>query len=289
MSTFQSESWQRRLVGLSCALMTLFLASLAMAYGRIDWGSNKTLKPRSDGKSWNVDIKIYLPSPPDVPSLPMKFVFDQKVYYERAMVDGDKIITRDVPIEGKQPIVEGVDVGFLDPASGKIQKRTRFTFKLHRDHGLECGQYRVTVKDARNNRPIGQPTTIILGGENEVIDRRSIVFSGEKKPKKKTDEKTDKKTDEKTDQASDDSQTEAEASPETGSKSEESSSLEEPPEDQASDSPEGEIKKKPGGCGCRVTESHDGSGSALALLLLTGACLYRRRRVSRPHVDGSAR
>ena len=183
MSRFVNGKWPSRLMAMACTLTILMITAMASAAGRIEWG-NKTIKPRSDGNSWNVDIKIFMPRAPDVPTVQLKFEFLQMVYYERAMVDGDKLITRNVPIEGKQPVIETVDVGFLDPATSRIESRTRFNFKLHRDHGFDCGEYKVTVRDTRNGQMIGSPANLILGGENEVIDRRSIVFSGEKKKKK---------------------------------------------------------------------------------------------------------
>ncbi len=258
--------WHRRLLGLTTLTLLLLLSTLASAAGRIEWGS-KTIKPRSDGNSWNIEIKIFLPKPPDVASLPMKFIFEQKVYYERALVDGkDGPIKRDVPITGKQPIVEGVDVGFLDPGSGKIENRTRYTFKIHRDHGFDCGEYKVVVRDARSDQTIGTPTTLILGGENEVIDRRAIVFTGEKK----------KKVESKAVEGAAGAPGTAAAKP--------APSNEVPPEEtKATEAAEpgnpAEIKQKPGGCGCRLgADSNRVDG---AMLLLAGLALVAGRRFSR--------
>jgi hypothetical protein len=248
MVRFKFGNWRHGFVSLACTLVVLLVAVAAAAAGRIEWAS-KTLKPRSDGNSWNVDLKIFLARPPDVPTVQMKFEFLQKVYYERAMLDGDKLVTRNVPIEGKQPVFETVDVGFLDPATSKIESRTRFTFKLHRDHGLDCGEYRVTVRDGRNGQIVGTPITLILGGENEVIDRRSIVFTGEKKKEKKK-EKTaegaggEGASDSDAAKKKDEPAAEKEAAPEPPAN-------EMPPADEPADNPE-TIKKKPGGCGCRV-------------------------------------
>jgi MYXO-CTERM domain-containing protein len=90
-----------------------------------------------------------------------------------------------VPLENKPPLVESVDVGFLDPSSGQIQKRTRFSFSVGRKQGYEAGEYDVTIKDGRTDASLGGAQRVVLDGENEVIDRRAVVFSGEKKKEKK--------------------------------------------------------------------------------------------------------
>jgi hypothetical protein len=276
MSRFVNGKWPSRLMAMACTLTILMIAAMASAAGRIDWGS-KTLKPRSDGNSWNVDIKIYMPKPPDVPTVQLKFEFDQKVYYERAMVDGDKLITRNVPMEGKQPVIETVDVGFLDPSTSRIESRTRFTFKLHRDHGFDCGEYKVTVRDTRNGQMIGAPTMLTLGGENEIIDRRSIVFSGEKKKPKKTEEKKEGAGNGE----SADSTPEKKKSESAEEASPAAAANEAPPADEpAADSP-GTIKEKPGGCGCRVLgETRPATGGWLLFAAASGLALARRRRAN---------
>lgn len=270
MFRFKIGSWHSRLMGIACALTLLMLAAVAAAAGRIEWG-NKTIKPRADGNSWNVDIKIFMGKAPDVPTVQMKFEFDQKLYYERAMMDGDKLVTRNVPIEGKLPVFETVDVGFLDPATSKIENRTRFTFKLHRDHGLDCGEYRVTVRDTRNGQMVGAPITLILSGENEVIDRRSIVFTGEKKKKKEEPKKVDGEPGAAAEDApKKKAEPAAEAPP-----ANEVPPADEPP---AGDNPE-TIKKKPGGCGCHVpgNSPHDVAYGSL-LVVAAGLAMARRRR-----------
>src|SRR5690606_29612160 len=49
-------------------------------------------------------------------------------------------------------------------------------------------EYKVTIKDARSGQTIGVPSTLKFLGENPVIDRRSIVFTGSKKKKKEQEE-----------------------------------------------------------------------------------------------------
>jgi MYXO-CTERM domain-containing protein len=208
----------------------------------------------------------------------MKFEFQPEVYYERDMVDGDKLVEHKVPLDNRQALIESVDVGFLDSGSGKIESRTRFTFKLTRAHGYEAGEYKVSIHDGRNDQPVGAPVTLIFEGENEVIDRRAMVFSGGDKKKKvdadkpdaakPADADADKKAD--TDKPASDSATPA-------TEADAPKADDKPPADEP-----GTIKEKPGGCGCRLADTgHDsGAGLAFAALALSGVVLRRRKRVA---------
>ncbi len=175
-----------RFAAVAFALAILSLASVALASGRVQW-TNTHPKER-DGESWHLEVKIFLARAPAVPHIPVKFEFKPTAYYERDMVDGDKIVERKVPLTNNQDIIEDVDIGFLDPSDGKIQARTKFSFKITRAHGFEAGEYKVTIRDARNGSLIGTPTHLVLDGENKAIDRRTMVFSGNDKPKKKKTE-----------------------------------------------------------------------------------------------------
>jgi MYXO-CTERM domain-containing protein len=249
--------------------MVILASALAFAAGRVSWAST-TLKER-ENKSWRVEVKIFLPGPPDVAHLPMKFEFEPIAYYERSMVDGDKLLERTVPLEGRQPLIESVDVGFMDPSSGKVQSRTLFTFKVTRAHGYEAGEYRVTIRDSRNGRLIGAATTLKFEGDNEVIDRRSIVFSGEKKKKKE----------EPKPEAAGSSDTEGgDDTGEAGDDAEEESYDDEAEyaDDDGADGPP-PIEEKPGGCGCRTAGAR-GSVAYPLLALFFLPFLRRRGRVS---------
>lgn len=272
MSFFGSKRWRHHGLSVTAALLLLLTTTLALAAGRIEWGS-KTLKPRSDNVSWNVEIAIFMPKPPDVPSVPMKFIFQQTVRYERSILDGDKHVENKTPVEGVQPIVESVDVGFLDPRSGKIEKRTKFTFKLHRDHGFECGEYKVTVRDARNDTVVGQPTTLIFGGQNEEVDRRSVVFSGEKKKEKK---KADAGATESSSEGDESKKSDGAADEPGRDKSVDTSNQLEVPPEETNPVADEEIKKKPGGCGCTIP-GEQRNRSAWGWLVAATAILLRRR------------
>ncbi len=260
-----------------CAMAWLMVTSLAFAVGRVEWKS-KTLK-EADNKAWKVDVAIHLPKPPDLPTMPMKFEFQPVVYYERSMLDGDKLVERKVPLENRQALIESVDVGFLDPGSGKIEKRTKFVFKVTRAHGYEAGEYQVTIRDGRSGDMIGTPARLTFQGENEIIDRRAMVFAvGDKKKKKSTEDKPQPTA----------SSGEPSATPEQGSDSAEPSESAEAEPAAASaeveapaSEPEGELKEKPGGCGCHAAGSS--APRPVHSLLAAGAvalALARRRHAA---------
>jgi MYXO-CTERM domain-containing protein len=262
----------RRWLLVVCQLLVLLLCtSSALAAGRVEWKS-KTAKERDD-KSWRLEVAIYMPRAPDVPHVPMKFEFQPVAYYARDMTDGDKLVEHTVPLTDRQSLIESVDVGFMDSGSGKIESRTKFSFKVTRAHGYEAGEYKVTIKDTRNGQTVGTPTTLKFEGENEIVDRRAMVFTGKDKKK---DEKKEGDGDKP---AGDDAKkTEGEGdaakSEEPAPGSEDSKPADEGP---AADGPP-PIEEKPGGCGCRVAGGGDHSSLAAALALLGLAGLLARRR-----------
>jgi MYXO-CTERM domain-containing protein len=265
----------RSLFIIALALVGLCLSSVASAAGRVQWKS-KNFKERSD-KAWNLEVAIFLPKAPDIPHVPMKFEFQPEVYYERDMMDGDKLVERKVPLDNRQALIESVDVEFLDSGTGKIEPRTRFTFKLTRAHGYEAGEYKVSIHDGRNDQSVGAPVTLIFDGENEVIDRRAMVFSGNDK-KKKPDADTKKVDDDKA--ASGDDKKADDAKPASDSDTPPAPAADtSKADDKPSDEP-GTIKEKPGGCGCRLadTSEHGGAGLGLAMLALSSVMLRRRKK-----------
>jgi MYXO-CTERM domain-containing protein len=276
MQSSSRVGWLAWLRVIACVVAVLLVAGSAAAWGRVEW-KTKTLKARSDNNAWNIELKIYLNRAPDFANMPVKFEFQPTVYYERAMVDGDKLIERKVPLVGREPLIESVDIGFLDPGSGQIQKRTRFSFKITRGHGFECGEYRVTIRDGRNGQILGTPVNVVLGGENEVIDRRSIVFTGERKKDKNKDK--DKASD-SGDAASEDADKADEQKDESAQETApaEAEPAEEEPGPEADAPPP--VEGKPGGCGCRLGAAAP-SSTALGGLLALGALLALGRRRDR--------
>lgn len=173
----------RRLLAPLLTLTLSLVALNASAQGRVVW---KKTKLNESSQRWHVDLEFHLNNAPDIAVVPVRFEFTPEVYYERSLVDGqEKPVVNRQPLTDRQPLVETVDIGFLNPTSGKIEKRTRFSFDLTRDRGFEAGEYKVVVEDKRNGKKFGQPTRLVLDGENEVIDRRSISFDPTKKKEKK--------------------------------------------------------------------------------------------------------
>jgi MYXO-CTERM domain-containing protein len=258
----------RRLFLSLAALALLLLPGQAAALGQVQWKST-TIQERST-KSWQLELTVTLPKAPDFAHMPMKFEFLPTAYHERAMMDGDKLVERWVPLVGRQPSIESVDVGFLDPGSGKIEKRTRFSFKVTRGQGYEAGEYKVTIRESRNGQIVGTPQTLRFVGENEIIDRRAIVFSGErKKPEKPKAEPAADPS------AQEEEEEEVDLAPAPKPTARPGDEEEEEDDDLYND---GTIREKPGGCGCQLAGPvTPGPLAALGLLLLGSLTLRRRR------------
>jgi MYXO-CTERM domain-containing protein len=265
----------RRWLFVVCQLLLLLLStSSALAAGRVEWKSKST-KERDD-KSWRLEVAIYMPRAPDVPHVPMKFEFQPVAYYARDMTDGDKLVEHTVPLTDRQSLIESVDVGFMDSGSGKIESRTKFSFKVTRAHGYEAGEYKVTIKDTRNGQTVGTPTTLKFEGENEIVDRRAMVFTGK-----------DKKKDEKKDEAKDGDKPAGDDAKKTEEGDADAAKSEDPAPGSEDSTPADEgagaegpppIEEKPGGCGCRVAGGGEDSSLAAGLALLGLAGLLARRR-----------
>jgi hypothetical protein len=266
LSNYRLRQLTRRALGWATILFVLLFSVTAMGAGRVEWKTKK-LKERTDSKSWRIEVAIYLNSAPDTAYVPVKFEFQPIAYYERAMVDGDKLVERTVPLQHNQSLIESVEVGFLDPGTATIQKRTKFSFKVTRAHDYSAGEYKVTITDARTGQKIGQPQKIIFEGENAIIDRRSITFSGKKKEKKEDKEEEKKEgSDEGGGEGWDDDGTK-----EVDLQNEDEDDWEEEEYD------EGEIEEKPGACGCRVGPSRSQPLAPLALLAGLLVLGFRRK------------
>jgi MYXO-CTERM domain-containing protein len=245
--------------------LLLFLASLtfagaAAAAGKVVW---KKTKLEELDKSWKIAIEVHLDRAPDVAHVPARFTFTPTAYFERALVDGHKEpVTRTVPLQNQQPLVESVDLSFLDPASGKTASRTRFTFQITRDHGFEAGQYDVKVTDARSGKELGGNTSLTLSGDNDVVDRRSVVFDDKPKAKPKTDPAAAAQPEQKELTPEDD------AFWQGGPKNADEKPKPLPPP--------ASLQEKPG-CGCRLGTEHADAAS-LGLAALGLALLTRRSR-----------
>jgi MYXO-CTERM domain-containing protein len=255
-------------VALAClALVTLF-ARDASALGTFKLKSNEAQEVSG---AWHLYVTIELPKAPLTAHQTMKFNFTKTVAYERALIDGhnEPVLNRQ-PLQNQSPSIESLDVDFADP-SGKIFKGTRFDFGLTRNRGYEAGEYKVEVKTS-DGATVGSPATLILKGDNPVVDRRAIAFNAKESGVKKVDNGVDagpKGTNDDTPAANN---TMGEVTP-TGTAQPfiAKEGLEKTPEE--------EIHTRPKGCGCSLPGGVDAGGLLwLAPLAGLGALARRRRR-----------
>lgn len=168
-------------VALAClGLVTLF-ARDASALGTFKL---KSTEAQEVSGAWHVYVTIELPKPPLTAHQTMKFNFTKTIAYERALIDGhsEPVLNRQ-PLQNQSPSIESLDVDFADP-SGKIFKGTRFDFGLTRTRGYEAGEYKVEVKTS-DGASVGNSATLILKGDNPVVDRRAIAFNAKESGVKK--------------------------------------------------------------------------------------------------------
>ncbi|MEI9953989.1 MAG: hypothetical protein WDO74_34685 [Pseudomonadota bacterium] len=272
----------RSLFVIVLTLVSLTASHVASAAGRTEWKS-KILKERREDQPngdefedkngyWKVEVAIYLPRAPDVPHVPMKFEFQPEVEYERTILDASgKVVERKVPLVNQQASIESTDVEFLDSGTGKIEARTRFSFKLTRGQGYKAGEYKVSLHDGRNDQAIGAPVHLTFEGKNTVIHREPMEFKGEKK--KKDAAKTDDKPKDDAAKESDKPAADGEAA---------AADAEKPKDDAPSEQPQ-TIKEKPGGCSVRRLADNgqdSGVGLAFAALAVSSVVLRRRKRAA---------
>lgn len=233
----------------------------ALAAGRVVWKST-TIQERMKTESWRLEMEIHLPRAPAVGSKAITFEMTQTAQYERSLQDGrDDIVESTFPLSNQQSKIESQLVGFLDPGTGIIQSRTRFSFKVTRAHGYKAGEWKVKLKDGDTGAQIGAVTTLKLKGENEVVDRRSMDFSRVPDDRKKK---------------------EAEPAEESSS-SDEEPSYDEASYDEPDSAAEGQvppsIEEKPGG-GCHHSNTPHPGEVAWLVLALGAAIWWIRRRLA---------
>ncbi len=161
--------------------------STALAAGQLKIKST-TIDEQSG--AWRVIVSlIQLPKAPQLKRVPMRFIFTQTMLYERSRVDGksEPVMSR-INVSNASPKQETLDVDFSD-TSGKTYNRTRYDFGITRESGYVAGEYKLTVRTA-DGQEIGSPVTLILKGDNEITDRRTMAFSA-KDPKIKKVEGVD--------------------------------------------------------------------------------------------------
>jgi len=235
----------------------LIVPSHAYAVGTVTLATKEPQE--SDGK-WKLNFTINYGGKPHIAYIPMIFSFTPTMIYERSLTDQSPekpVITR-LPLQNQVSMNESMDVGFSN-AKGEIFNVTKFDFVIKRAKGFEAGEYDLKITRAEDGAQMGQTIKLKLQGENTIVDRRAMVFSGEKK--KKPEEKKEEASDEKKEgdaAASGDSSGDSSASGETPSEA--------PPA----------VEPKQGGCGCRVADASMGSSAALATLLFGALIAWRR-------------
>jgi MYXO-CTERM domain-containing protein len=248
----------RVLAAVLFAAVVVLAPALARAAGSVTVTDSQ---PKEDDGKWKLKMTINYGGTPSTAHVPMLFSFTQTVLYERTLTDkspSTPVLTK-LPLQNQQPINESMDVGFSD-ASGKLFNITKFDFVIRRDHGFEAGEYTLKITRTSDGAQMGQPLRLILQGDNAVVDRRAIVFSGEKKKEKKTEEAKPEEKKEEPAAASDPSAGDLSAQSDTP--------VETPPA----------TPPKQGGCGCHI-EENTGEASAFVVALLGVVLLgYRRRR-----------
>jgi hypothetical protein len=251
----------------------VFFALRAQAAGSYQL---RTTEVQEVSGGWHVIFgSITLPRAPSTAHQPMKFLFTKTMVYERALVDNSpQPVLNRTALVGQTPSVESLDVDFSDP-SGKIYNRTRFDFSLTRTRGYEAGEYKVQVRTA-DGVDIGGASTIILKGDNPVVDRRAMTFSAKESGIKKVDNGVDGGAKGPANASSDESNA---AVPNNGAvvASGEAAPFISPEAFQKT--PEEEAKEHPAGCGCTVP-GFDGTGTALlgGIPLALAALAARRKR-----------
>jgi MYXO-CTERM domain-containing protein len=268
---------------LALAAAVVFFALRAQAAGSFQL---RTTEVQEVSGGWHVIFgSITLPRAPSIAHTPMKFLFTKTMVYERALVDNSpQPVLNRTALVGQTPSVESLDVDFSDP-SGKIYNRTRFDFSLTRTRGYEAGEYKLQVRTA-DGIDIGTPTTIILKGDNPVVDRRAMTFNAKESGIKKVDTGLDGGAKGPAN-PSDESNA---AVPNNGEVVASGTAAPFIPADAFQKTPEEEAKEHPKGCGCAVP-GRGGSGTPLLggiPLALATAAARRRRRQSRS-VSSNAR
>ncbi len=258
-----------RLRALAFPAAVVCASSIALAAGGVVKLRNSDAQEAAGG-TWRLFMTISLPKPPAMAHVPMKFVFTETVRFERTLLDGsDEPQVRRVPITGNpSPIVEPVDVGFGD-ARGKVFKDSRYDLLINRERGFEAGEWKLQVKDP-DGREIGAPMNLVLKGDNEVVDRRSMTFTAKDPGKKKSREERAAAAAQVAAAAAEEQEIKADGPP--------------PPfVDPAAHGKiaEEDVRVKKNGCGCAVVGAEPLSASPLALCAAFAFVPFLRRRRAR--------
>lgn len=233
------------------------LPRLALAVGTVTLSTREPIEV--DGR-WKLQMTIDYGGIPSIPHIPMIFSFEPKVLYERSLTDKspEKPVLTKMPLQNQTTINKSLDVGFAD-ASGKVFKVTKFDFVIRRDDGFEAGEYDLKIKRQDDGAQMGQTIKLTLKGDNPVVDRRAMVFAGDKAKKDKP--KDEPKKDE----------------PAADAKKDEPAADGKPADAPDANAPP-PVPPKQGGCGCYVAGDASQGGAIAALGLALALAARRRRR-----------
>ena len=269
-----------RFIRLGAALACLALVTLVTLFARdasaLGIFKLKSSEAQEVSGAWHIYVTIELPKAPLTAHQTMKFNFTKTVAYERALIDGhnEPVLNRQ-PLQNQSPSIESLDVDFADP-SGKIFKGTRFDFGLTRNRGYEAGEYKVEVKTS-DGASVGNSATLILKGDNPVVDRRAIAFNAKESGVKKVDNGLDGGT-----KVAQNDDTPA-ANNSMGEVTPTGTAQPFIAKEGLEKTPEEEIHTRPKGCGCSLPGTLSGPGGLLWLAPLAGlgAVIRRSRRARR--------
>ncbi|MFO0617675.1 MAG: MYXO-CTERM sorting domain-containing protein [Polyangiaceae bacterium] len=271
-----------RVRSLAAALVSAVILVLALLPSRAFAGGTIVLDKATLDETetgWKLKMTIELSAVPDINFVPMDFVFTPKVYYERTCDDThDKPYLNKKPITNAQIISVPQTVGFSD-GSGKTYKKTNYSFTIKRDDRFEAGEYQLEVQ--QDGKAVGSKMTITLNGNNKIVNRKAMVFSGDKS-KKSADPcddpsvgvapaKVDPPVDTPAKDTSSSSSTGSGEPASSGSGSTDASGS-------TSGDPPGTVPPKQGGCGCVVANDGEIAGGALLTALGIAAFASRRRK-----------
>ena len=242
-------------------IAVMFFFSSFAAAQTVQW---KKTKVDEVGGGWNLEATIVYPKPPDMAHITVRLGLTLVTYYERSLIDGksEPVLTK-MAMRDQMEKIERTEISFLDPGTGQIAKGTRYTFPISRENGYEAGEYRVVLTDARSNKKMGNPTTFTLMGDNEPVDRRSMVFAEKPKEAKPKDAEQERYEAAAASRDPDDP-----AYWEGG---------ENEAEDKKGPPPPPEHMQKPGGCGCDLNTTSNVNAAWSFFAVLFAGFLVRRR------------
>jgi MYXO-CTERM domain-containing protein len=262
---------RRLALSLTFACFSVLLSLLATpAFAASVKAEKTTLEEDPEAHNWKLKLVLDYGKTPDRDVIPMSFSFKQTATYERSLNDetGDKPVMRTVAMQNQVPNNSEQEVGFSDPGTGKRFPITKFPITIRRKDDFEAGEYELTIKVV-GGQTLGT-VRLQLKGDNKLIDRRSLNFSGTvAAPKKKADEGKGAVPEAKGGAAED-------QGPDLSSIPDAPKS--DRPASSADDHAPPAVAPKQGGCGCELAGTSESGPTAVVLALGFGLAVALRRR-----------